>query len=280
MGKQALGRGLDALISGSLESDIKQGNVQYISISKIISNPLQPRKSYDREGIDELAQSIKNNGLIQPIVVRKNGDKFEMVVGERRLRAAKIAELKEIPAIVKEYSNGKIFEIALIENIQREDLNPIEEALAYRMILDREMITQEELSKRVGKSRSYIANMVRILELPSYIQDHVSRGTISVGQAKALLSLNDRKEQDTLVKKILQENLTVREVERLTKRKPVPRGTKNFEEKLYVEELEEKLRSKLGTKISIDYRRGKGLIKIEFYSNEDLERIIGEIVNF
>lgn len=275
MGKKVLGKGLDALISGALGSDIAKESIQYIKIEDLIPNRFQPRKSFDNEKINELAQSIKENGLIQPIVVRSDNDKYEVIVGERRVRAAKLADLSEIPAVIKDYSEEKLIELALIENIQREDINPIEEGLAYKMILERDRITQEELSKRIGKSRSYIANIIRILELPKIIQDNVSRGTISVGQAKALLAINNKSGQEDLAKRIISENITVRELEGITRRKSVPRGTKGKEKDPFIDEIEEKLRVKFGTKVIIDYHEGRGSIKIEFYSNDELDRILG-----
>ena len=277
MAKKALGKGLDALISGSLEPGVVQENILNINIQDIIPNRDQPRKNFDESGIRELALSIKENGLIQPVVVRKDGDKYELIVGERRYKAVKKAGLTEIPAFVKDYSEDKLIEIALIENIQREDLNAIEEALAYKNILERDMITQEELSKKVGKSRSYIANMIRILDLPKKILDHVSRGTISVGQAKALLSLNDTGEQEELAKKIINEPVTVRELEGIVRKRSVPRGTIKKEQDPFIGDIEEKLRGKLSTKVKIDYNGGKGQIRIDFYSNEELERIVEEI---
>ena len=225
MGKKALGKGLDALISESFTTETGEESIQSIQLSDITPNPFQPRKHFDQEKITELAQSIKEKGVIQPIIVRKHNGKYELIIGERRFKAAQFAQLTNIPAIVKDSSNEELLEMALIENIQREDLNPLEEGLAYKTILERDRITQETLSRRVGKSRSYIANMIRILELPDDIQDYVSRGTISVGQAKALLSLRSRSEQDVLVRRIINEKLTVREVERITKKSDVIKDT-------------------------------------------------------
>ncbi len=270
--KKALGRGLDALIS---EEGEQGAGIHLIPLAEIVPNRNQPRKSFDRSGLEELARSIQENGVIQPVVVREEGRGFELVVGERRLRAAQIAGLERIPAVIKDYSEEKALELALIENIQREDLNPIEEAGAYRMILEREMITQEELSRRVGKSRSYLANMIRLLDLPRDIQEHVSRGTISVGQAKAVVSLPPG-EQHGLVKRMLEEQLTVRDVERLAK-KPVPRETKPAPRQPFLGEIEERLRARLGTRVLVDYRGGKGAIRIEFYSDDDLDRLLGLI---
>jgi ParB family chromosome partitioning protein len=279
MAKRALGKGLDALFSGEGEQLPQEEGVQRIPLSRIVSNTDQPRKHFDDTTIEELADSIRGNGLIQPIVVRRIDNGYEIVVGERRYRAAQRAGLEEIPAIVKTLPDDKRFDIALIENLQREDLNPIEEAEAYRSILERDTITQAQLAARVGKSRSYIANMLRILDLPEEIKDHVSRGTISVGQAKAILALPDDKERRRIAERILKERLSVREVERITKLDDVPRGTKAVKIKSssqnpYVDALEDRLRTRYGTKVTIDYHNGKGTIKLAFYSDEDLERLV------
>ncbi len=276
-GKKALGKGLDALISDIAEAETRGEGIPQIRLDEINPGRLQPRKSFDTEGIRELAQSIRENGVIQPIVVRKGENGFEIVVGERRYRAAREAGLNEIPAIVREYSDEKSLELALIENIQREDLNPIEEARAYRLLIERDRVTQETLAKGIGKSRSYIANMMRLLDLPERVQQHVSSGTISVGQAKAVASLEKPDEQEALVQRILRENLTVRDVEKISRKKNVPRGTTGLKKDPHIEEVEEGLRTKLGTKVTVEYRQGKGSIKIEFYSDDDLERIIEEI---
>ncbi len=276
-GKKALGKGLDALISHGEEAETRGDEVPKIGIDEINPGKTQPRKSFDAEGISELAQSIRENGVIQPIVVRKGDAGFEIVIGERRYRAALEAGLTEIPAIVRDYSDERSLELALIENIQREDLNPIEEARAYRLIIERDMVTQDMLAKRIGKSRSYIANLMRLLDLPERVQQHVSRGTISVGQAKAVASLDTPAEQEALVHQILQENLTVRDVEKIAKKRSVPRGTIKEKKDPHIEEIEDALRSKLGTKVVVEYRRGRGAIKIEFYSDDDLGRIIEEI---
>lgn len=278
MAKKALGRGLDALIDESGAGAPEETAVPAIEISLIEAGRHQPRKRFDQEKIGELAESIRRNGLIQPIVVARRGEKYELIVGERRLRAAKVAGLREIPAYIKDFSEHKALEIALIENIQREDLNPIEEAAAYKMILDRDRITQEELSDRIGKSRSYIANMVRLLDLPERIKEHVARGTISVGQAKAVLSLPDYDAMDKLVARIQEEKLSVRDVEQIARRKVVPRGTSRRARDPHIDEIEEQLRTRLGTKVTVDFRGGKGSLRIEFYSQDDLERILGEIL--
>ena len=278
MGKRALGKGLDALISGGVESALSSENFQYLKLEDVLPNRIQPRKVFNDEKLEELAQSIRENGLIQPVVVRRKDSKYELIVGERRLRAAKKAGLLEIPAFVKDLSEGKLLELALIENIQREDLNPVEEAMAYKLIIGRDNITQDELAKRIGKSRSYIANMIRIMELPDEIRENVSRGTLSVGQAKAILAVKNEAEQLQLARRILNEELTVRQVEGIARKKNVPRGTKVSVKDPFVSEVEDKLRERFGTKVALDYRKGRGFIRIDFFSEEELERILDEIL--
>ncbi len=278
--KKALGRGLDALISGDVGGGEVPGGVRTIPLARIKPGSHQPRRHFDENKIEELAESIRENGLIQPIVVREREGDYQIIVGERRYRAALRAGIKEVPALIGEYSDDQSLQIALIENIQREDLNPIEESRAYKLILEGEKITQEELSRRVGKSRSYIANMVRLLDLPEHIQEHVSRGTISVGQAKAVVSLSKKKREE-LVQRIIREGLTVREVEKITKTR-VPRGTKGTGKSTRdpaIDEIEDKLRTKFGTKVAVHYRGGRGSIKIEFYSDEELERLLEGLIS-
>ena len=282
MAKKALGKGLDALIS--VESEIESSSIAELELEKIDVNKSQPRKSFDEKKINELADSIKENGVIQPIVVRKAGERYQIVVGERRYRAAKKAGLKKIPVVIKDINDEKTIEIALIENIQREDLNPIEEASAYKTIIERESITQEELAKRIGKSRSYIANMMRLLELPDKIKEYVSRGTISVGHAKAILSLNKKEEMEKYADEIINRGLSVREIEKIVKNsgniepgENVPRETPSLENP-FVKQVEESLINKLGTKVKVKYRAGKGAILIEFFSDEELERLIDILI--
>jgi len=293
MGKKALGKGLDALIND--ESEIKESEIAEIDIEKIVPNRDQPRKSFDKQEIQELAESIRENGIIQPIILRAKDEVYEIVVGERRFRAAKEAGLKKVPAIIKDYSESRLLEIALIENIQRKDLNPLEEALAYKTIIDRDTITQEELSKRVGRSRSYIANMIRLLELPDEIKNFVSRGTITVGHAKAIMALNEKEKKVEIAKKVAEEGLSVREAEDLVREVNasqndfvnVPRGTANDskemvtaqgEKSIYIKELEEKLISTLGTRVKIRYSKGKGAIIINFFSDEELDRLLEDLL--
>ena len=281
MAKKALGKGLNALISEVTE--INKNDIREIEIEKITPNHDQPRKYFDEDKIKELAKSIKENGIIQPIVIRNKGDKYEIVVGERRYRGAIEAGLKKIPAIIKDYSDSKLLEIALIENIQRKDLNPLEEALAYKTIIKRETITQDELAKRVGKSRSYIANMIRLLELPDEIKEYVSRGTITVGHAKAIMAINNKDKQIELARKIVKDGLSVRETEEISKEESVPRGTKDVEkdfseENPYIKQLEEKLIGTLGTKVRIKYKNERGSIIIDFFSDEELDRLIESLL--
>ena len=281
MAKKALGKGLNALISEVTE--INKNDIREIEIEKITPNHDQPRKYFDEDKIKELAKSIKENGIIQPIVIRNKGDKYEIVVGERRYRGAIEAGLKKIPAIIKDYSDSKLLEIALIENIQRKDLNPLEEALAYKTIIKRETITQDELAKRVGKSRSYIANMIRLLELPDEIKEYVSRGTITVGHAKAIMAINNKDKQIELARKIVKDGLSVRETEEISKEESVPRGTKDVEkdfseENPYIKQLEEKLIGTLGTRVRIKYKNKRGSIIIDFFSDEELDRLIESLL--
>ena len=281
MAKKVLGKGLDALIND--ETEIGENDIREIEIEKIIPNHDQPRRNFDNNKIKELASSIRENGIIQPIILRNKGNKYEIIVGERRYRAAIEAGLKRIPAIIKDYSDSKLLEIALIENIQRKDLNPLEEALAYKTIIDRDTITQEELSKRVGKSRSYIANMIRLLDLPDEVKNFVSRGTITVGHAKALMAIDNVDEQIILAKKIVNNGLSVREVESISRKKNVPRETKEIKKKQdekspYIEQIEEKLIGTLGTKVKIRYKKGRGSIIIDFFSDEELDRIIENLL--
>jgi len=276
MAKKSLGKGLNALIND--ETEIEENGIKEIEIEKIIPNQNQPRKSFDYDKIKELAESIKENGIIQPVVLRSKQDGYEIVVGERRYRAAIEAGLEKIPAVIKDYTDSKVIEIALIENIQRKDLNPIEEALAYKTIIERETITQVELSRRIGKSRSYIANMVRLLDLPKEIKGFVSRGTIAVGHARAILAIEDKYKQVELAKRIVKNGLSVREVEKLSRKKDVSRETTIDENTPYIKQIEEKLIEKLGTRVNIRYKKGKGSVVINFFSDEELNRLLESLL--
>lgn len=270
MSKKRLGRGLSALLPDADEED----GVREIELGLIKPNPYQPRTEFDKEKLEELATSIKEHGVIQPIIVRKQDDGYELVAGERRWRAAQKAGISKIPAIIKEYSDGQMLEIALLENLQREDLNPIEEAQAYKKLMEDLGITQEKLSKRIGKSRSVIANSVRLLNLPEEIQQLLAEGKITTGHARALLSLDNQQTQKELALAILEKDLTVRDIEKLVK-KP-KRDGKPKKEKVdpVMSQLEDRLEQFFGTKVKVKSGKKKGKIEIEYYSEEDLERIL------
>lgn len=277
--QRGLGRGLDALFSsGGSEED--QPLVISIPIKKITPNKFQPRRVFDDEALNELASSITQYGILQPIVLRKALNGYELVAGERRWRASKMAGMNDIPAIIKEYTDSEMIEIALIENIQREDLNAIEEALAYRRLMDELSLTQEEVGRKVGRSRSLIANMVRLLNLHPTVQEYVSRGTLSMGQARPLLALETGELQIEAADIIIEEDLSARSAEELVKRyselpKQVKTSTKSAEEKgLFIVEAEDRLKLILGTQVKIKPGKLKSKIEIEFYSPEDFERIV------
>jgi ParB family transcriptional regulator, chromosome partitioning protein len=271
---RGLGRGLDAFFPEIEEKD--DDVVQQIPIKECRPNPYQPRKTFHTDAIEELKESIQEFGIIQPLIVRKSIKGFEIVVGERRFRAAKEAGLSEVPAIVKELTDEKMMELALLENLQREDLTPIEEAQAYANLMKELNITQEELSKRLGKSRSHIANLVRLLGLPEPIIAYINNGELSMGHGRALLGLKDKDKVNPLVKKIRSEKLNVRQVEKLIillNEKPSKKKVKPKKD-IFLQERESVLRDKLGTAVNIQRGKRKGKIEIEFYTDDDLERII------
>jgi ParB family chromosome partitioning protein len=279
LSKRGLGRGLEALIPMEQKSE---EIVQEIDIKKIIANDRQPRKDFNEQKLDELADSMKQHGVLQPVILRKKGSTYELVAGERRWRAAAKAGIEKIPAIVKELSNSDVMEIALIENLQREDLNPMEEALAYRSLMSDFGLTQEELSKRVGKSRSLIANTVRLLNLDKEIQDLVSQDKLTAGHARALLSIQGNKERLNLAKKISAEALSVRQTEQIVKKISDERKQKKIQRPKEINpvmlDITEKLQRTLGTRVRIKGNEKRGKIEIEFYSGDELERILETIV--
>ncbi|MDK2984380.1 MAG: ParB family transcriptional regulator, chromosome partitioning protein [Clostridia bacterium] len=288
MAKKGLGKGLQALIPPVSNLDNNEGEVQSIPIDKIKPNYFQPRKNFDEEKLQELADSINEHGVVQPIVVRSYGeDQYELVAGERRWRACRLLNMETIPAIVRDFNDQQVTEIALIENVQREDLNPIEEAWAYKTLLDEFNLTQNELSNRVGKSRSFIANMMRLLNLPVEIQECLSSGQLSIGHARALLPLENIDKQIELAKKIIENELTVREVEKIVKdllsEKDKDRKKEKEVDKEYINPMnkifEDKLQELLGTKVKFKQKnKDSGKIEIEYYTSEDLERIIEILV--
>ena len=276
MVKRGLGKGLEALIPKVEQKE--KGLVIEIDIESITPNLFQPRKNFDKEKMEELKGSIKKHGIIQPIVVRKMANGYEIVVGERRLKAAKEIGLKRIPAIIKSINNEKSLEIALVENIQREDLNPVEQANAFKRLIDEFKLTQQELAEATGKSRALVTNTIRLLKLNPAIQKNISEGKISFGHAKLLLSIEDEEVQKAVCDRIIANDLSVRDTERLIKNIEKVQKKQFKVKNITIErfpEVEGKLRDILGTKISILYDGKKGNISIEFYSKEDLRRIAG-----
>ena len=287
--KFGLGKGLNALIpEDTMKNSIisneanKSNGVELININLIKSNDNQPRKSFDDEKIMELAESIKHNGIIQPIILKKDNSEFVIVAGERRWRAAKLAHIKEVPAIIMDLTDKQVLEVSLIENIQREDLNSIEEAVAYKKLIEEFNLTQEELSKRLGKSRVSITNTMRLLNLSENVQQYLIEGVISEGHGRALLSIIDNKVQYELAQKVIDDKLSVRELEFLIKKMKSENGktTKSTrsESNPYYKEIMNQLESHFGTKVNISNKNNKGKIEIEYYSEEDLQRIL-EIIN-
>ena len=274
--KRGLGRGLSALINDDISLEEEENLIKDIEIKLIEANKDQPRRNFREENLLELSKSIKENGIIQPIIVRKKGRKYELIAGERRLRAAEMAGLKTVPSIVKDIDDGKSAKFALIENIQREDLNPVEEAKAYRSIMDKYSISQEELSKEVGKSRSYISNSLRLLNLKDEILDYIVDGKLSQGHGKALLSLKDSSLHSKIAKDIIKRELSVRDTERLIREMSEKRQEKKAPRKKdsHIIALEESLMNSLGTKVSLKGNDKKGKIEIEYYGLDDLDRIL------
>jgi len=282
-----LGRGLDALLPSM--SDEEPGGASELPVENIVSNPYQPRHDFDEDKLAELTQSIRQHGVIQPIVVRQHsGGQYELVAGERRLRAAKLAGLEVIPAIIGDFSDKQVMELAVVENLQREDLNPIEEALAYQTLLEEFGLTQEALAGRIGKSRPYVSNTVRLLNLPEAVQTMVAEGALSAGHARPLLSLDTVSSQLQIAEKIAAEGLSVRESEKLVQaqreqktkaqkpKREAPRPAAGRDAEVLL--LEDQLRQRLGTPVRISSSKSKGTIHIDFYSQDDLARIFELIV--
>lgn len=287
MAKKGLGKGLNSLFNEEdieeVTSDITQsseGDIKKVRMSLIEPNKKQPRRHFDEEKITALADSIKEHGLIQPIIITpSDNNMYKIVAGERRWRAAKKANLKEIPAVIRKYSEEQVAEIALIENLQRENLNPIEEAIGYNLLMDEFNLTQELISQRVGKSRSAIANSLRLLSLEDEIQKMLISGTLTSGHARAILSLDDKELRIALSKRIIDDNLNVRQAEalakQLQKKKTPKKEPKKTAYDIEIEKIQNTLSSEMGTKVKINHTAKKGKIEIEYYGNEDLERILG-----
>lgn len=269
---KGLGKGLGALIKNEEEQ------VQEVSVKELRPNPYQPRKVFDQKAIDELKESIQEHGILQPILARKSIKGYEIILGERRFRAASEAGLKTVPVIVKDYSEEKMMEVALIENLQREDLNPVEEAQAYQKLIDHLKLTQEELASRVGKSRPHIANHIRLLQLPNPVLELLSNGMITMGHGRALLGLKKKSKMQQVVQRITDDSLNVRQLEKLIQdiNMNVSRGTKKktAQTNVFFKEKESSLRDRFGTSVSIKKSKRKGKIEIEFFSQDDLERIL------
>lgn len=293
MAARGLGKGLDSLIPNAVgEAKVKKeiknvveekGPETIVKITKVEPNREQPRKNFDEDALQELADSIKQFGLLQPILVQDRKDHYEIIAGERRWRASKLAGLKEIPVIIKNYSEQEIVEISLIENIQREDLNPIEEAQAYKRLLTEFNLKQDEVAERVSKSRVAVTNSIRLLKLCDRVQQMVIDEMISTGHARALLAVEEAEEQYNLAQKIFDEKLSVRDTEKLVKNLHKPAKEKKIDDKtmqIIYQDIEEKLKRKLGTKVAVSSKGdGAGKIEIEFYNHDDLDRLLDMIGN-
>ena len=271
MKKKGLGRGLSSLLKE--EDFITDENLLTVDLDKLKAREDQPRKNFDDDSLEELANSIKADGVIQPIVVRKGGDKYEIIAGERRFRASKLAGLEKVPIIVKNVSDRKARELALVENIQREDLNPIEEAISLKTLMEEYKLTQQELSDIVGKSRSYIANNLRLLNLSDYIKDYLIRGELSPSQGRTLLSLETEEERKKYLDKLLVKEVNIRDVEKKAKQ------SKNKTEDIFIKDICERLTEVLDAKVKIHEKKKGGQIEISYLNEADLQRIIDSLMN-
>ncbi len=298
--KSGLGKGLDSLITGGGDGALGREKPEIIEkvVEKIVEKPVeiklriseiepnrnQPRKDFNEDSLDELADSIREYGVLQPLLVQKEENHYRIIAGERRWRAAKKAGLKEIPAIIKDYTSQQVIEISLIENIQREDLNPIEEAMAYKRLLDEFQLKQDEVAERVSKSRVVITNAIRLLKLDERVQNMLIQDMLSAGHGRALLSIENKEEQYALAMRVLDEKLSVRETEKLVKSILNPKKKKetvNFSEseELAYQNMQDRMRQILGSKVSIHKKdKNKGRIEIEYYSSDELERLM-ELMN-
>lgn len=289
MAARGLGKGLDALIpntagqnkikkEGATNTTEEKAPETMVKITRVEPNREQPRKNFDEDALQELADSIRQFGLLQPILVQDRKDYYEIIAGERRWRAAKLAGLKEVPVIIKNYTDQEIVEISLIENIQRQDLNPIEEAQAYKRLLTEFNLKQDEVAERVSKSRAAVTNSIRLLKLSDEVQRMVIEDMISTGHARALLAIENPEEQYNLAQKIFDEKLSVREVEKIVKNMNKPEKPKKEEDKtlqVIYQDIEERLKQRLSTKVKVSSKgEGAGKIEIEFYNHEDLDRLL------
>ncbi|MCK6131111.1 ParB/RepB/Spo0J family partition protein [Parvimonas micra] len=271
MKKKGLGRGLSSLLKE--EDFITDENLLTVDLDKLKAREDQPRKNFDDDSLEELANSIKADGVIQPIVVRKVGDKYEIIAGERRFRASKLAGLEKVPIVVKNVSDRKARELALVENIQREDLNPIEEAISLKTLMEEYKLTQQELSDIIGKSRSYIANNLRLLNLSDYIKEYLIRGELSPSQGRTLLSLETEEERKKYLDKLLVKEVNIRDVEKKAKQ------SKNKNEDIFIKDICERLTEVLDAKVKIHEKKKGGQIEISYLNEADLQRIIDSLMN-
>jgi ParB family chromosome partitioning protein len=280
--RMALGKGLGALLPEFGQAESK--TLFYCGIEEIIPNPSQPRKHFDESKLQELAESVREKGILEPLLVRRTDQGYELIVGERRWRAAQKAGLREVPVLVKEVEGREAFEISLIENLQREDLNPIEEAEAFKHLIEEFNISQDDLSKRIGKDRTTITNILRLLKLPLEVRNQLLQNRITSGHARALLSLENKEKQRELCALIIKKGLSVREAERLAKQwaeksqKTPPSVKRPGELESQLHSLQDSLRKCLGTKVHITQKGKRGKIEIEYFSHEELERIVEAIL--
>jgi len=271
MKKKGLGRGLGSLLRD--EDFITDENLLTVDLDKLMAREDQPRKSFDDDSLKELANSIKADGVIQPIVVRKVDDRYEIIAGERRFRASKLAGLEKVPVIVKNVNDRKARELALVENIQREDLNPIEEAISLKTLMEEYKLTQQELSDIIGKSRSYIANNRRLLNLSDHIKEYLIRGELSPSQGRTLLSLETDEERNKYLDKLLVKEVNIRDVEKKAKQ------SKNKTEDIFIKDICERLTEVLDAKVKINEKKKGGQIEISYLNEADLQRIIDSLMN-
>ena len=277
--KKVLGRGLGALIAAK-ETPPATPGLMVLSLDQIAPNPYQPRKTFNEGSIDELARSVREHGIVQPLVVSRFGDRYRLIAGERRYRAAQKAGLTSVPVVIKDdLKEGDALQIALIENIQREDLNPIEEAMAYHQLHEEFGLTQEEISKRVGKERSTVANFLRLVKLPEPVKKLLASGQLSMGHARALLAVESPKKQEQLADRVVRKNLNVRQTEMLaSESSPKTAEKKEKEKDVFTRDAEDKLQRTLRTKVEIDRRRRGGVIHIRYGSEDELIRVVDELM--
>jgi ParB family chromosome partitioning protein len=283
--RKVLGRGLEALIPREVQAPKKEPGLLHCEVDRLVPNKDQPRQSFDEQKLRELSESVRSRGIIHPLIVRKQNGGFTIVTGERRWRAAKLAGLKTVPVLVKDISDAEMVEMALVENIQREDLNPLEEAEAYRQLIEEHGLTQDQLAKRVGRQRSSVANVLRLLKLPAEIRRYVLTGELSMGHARAILGVVGSSAQTALARRVVKERLSVRECEELVRQAPAPaaRRKKRPRKASYSTEeyrLIESMQRRLGTKVDLRKSTKGGRVIIHYYSPEELDRIVNRIEGY